>query len=105
MIFSMNTLTKEQVIEKLKEVKDPEIGIDIWTLGLIYNISIDDEGVEILMTLTTPFCPFADDLIRDVEQTVSTLLGDVDDDHGVRVELTFEPAWEPSAELRAKLGI
>lgn len=97
--------TKEQVIEKLKGVKDPEIGLDIWTLGLIYNITIDEEGVEVLMTLTTPFCPFADDLIKDVEKNVSSLLDSANDEKSVRVELTFEPAWEPSSELRAKLGI
>lgn len=101
----MTTITKEQIIEKLKEVKDPEIGIDIWTLGLVYEITIDDEGIEILMTLTSPFCPFADELIKQVEKVVATLLDPKDETKTVRVELTFEPTWEPSEELRMRLGV
>jgi metal-sulfur cluster biosynthetic enzyme len=98
----MKNITDKDIIEKLKLVKDPEIGIDIWTLGLIYKITIDEEGVEILMTLTTPFCPFADELIADVEKKVGEL-GYAEGD--VRVELTFEPAWEPSQEVRMMLGV
>ena len=98
----MKNITEKDIIEKLKLVKDPEIGIDIWTLGLIYKITIDEEGVEVLMTLTTPFCPFADDLIADVDKKVGEL-GYAEGD--VRVELTFEPAWEPSEEVRMMLGV
>lgn len=99
----MNKDIKEQdIIEKLKQVKDPEIKIDIWTLGLIYKITLEEDGVEILMTLTTPFCPFADDLIAEVEKKV----GELGYEEGeVRVELTFDPAWEPSDEVRMLLGI
>ena len=95
-------ITEQQIIEKLKLVKDPEIGIDVWTLGLIYKITPEIDGVEILMTLTTPFCPFADDLIADVEKKVGELGYEEGD---VRVELTFEPAWEPSEEVRMMLGV
>lgn len=98
----MKNITEKDIIEKLKLVKDPEIGLDVWTLGLIYKITIDEEGVEILMTLTTPFCPFADELIADVEKKVGEL-GYAEGD--VRVELTFEPAWEPSEEVRMMLGV
>ena len=97
------TITKEQVIDELKEIKDPELGIDIWTLGLIYDIKIDDEGIEITMTLTTPFCPFADELILQAEKRTKTLLKD--ESQSVRVELTFDPPWKPSEELRAMLGV
>lgn len=96
----------EKIFEKLKGVKDPELGIDIVTLGLIRNVSEDDvgekgvTGVEVLMTLTTPFCPFADDLITEVENTLEAM-GFED----ARVELTFDPPWEPSEELRASLGV
>ncbi|HEC30658.1 MAG TPA: metal-sulfur cluster assembly factor [Candidatus Yonathbacteria bacterium] len=99
----MRDLKEKDVIEKLKLVKDPELSIDIWTLGLIYKITIDDEGVEVLMTLTSPFCPFANDLILGVEKAVEEL-GSSRAGH-VRVEITFEPAWEPSKELRSSLGI
>jgi len=98
----MKNITEKDVIEKLKLVKDPEIGIDIWTLGLVYKITLEEDGVEILMTLTTPFCPFADELIADVEKKVGEL-GYQEGD--VRVELTFEPAWEPSEEVRMMLGV
>lgn len=98
----MQSITKEQIIEKLKLVKDPEIGIDVWTLGLIYDITLEEDGVEVLMTLTTPLCPFADELIAEVEKKV----GELGYDEGeVRVELTFEPVWEPSLEVRLMLGV
>lgn len=96
----MKKITEQQVIEKLKEVKDPELGIDVWTLGLIYKIVITEDATEILMTLTSPFCPFANDLIADVEKKVGTL------EHGdVLVDVTFEPPWEPTEELRVSLGV
>lgn len=92
-------MKEKDIIEKLKTVKDPEIGIDVWTLGLIYKITIEDDGVEILMTLTSPLCPFADQLIQEVERAVALL--------GVetRVEITFTPTWEPSKELRDMMGV
>ena len=96
----------EKILTKLKEVKDPELGIDIVTLGLIRNVAEDDPkekgmtGVEVLMTLTTPFCPYANDIITAVEDALISL-GYEDS----RVELTFEPPWEPSEELRATLGV
>ncbi len=97
-------ISKENVIEKLKEVKDPEIGIDVWTLGLIYAINIGDDGIDIEMTLTTPFCPFADVMVQQVEQSVKELLENKET-QSVRVELTFEPPWKPTDETRAKLGL
>lgn len=97
-----NNIKEQDIIEKLKQIKDPEIEIDIWTLGLIYKITREEDGVEILMTLTTPFCPFADELIVKVEKKVGEL-GYKEGD--VRVELTFEPLWETSKEVRMLLGI
>jgi len=95
----------KNVLEKLKEVKDPELELDIVTLGLIRDIKEDDptkgtKGIELTMTLTTPFCPYANDIIAAVEDALSGM-GYED----VRVELSFEPPWEPSEELRASLGI
>ena len=91
--------TKEQIIEKLKTVKDPELGSDVWTLGLIYKIETGENGVDILMTLTSPFCPFAEELIGDVEKSLKPLSKEV------RVDITFEPEWQPSEELRLMLGV
>ena len=67
---------------------------------LIYDIKIVDDGVDILMTLTSPFCPFGNEIVVSVEKAVKKL--GVDE---VRVDITFEPAWKPTAELRAILGI
>lgn len=96
----MTMIKESDVIEKLKTVKDPELGIDVWTLGLIYKIVIGYNEIEILMTLTSPFCPFANDLIQDVEKKVGELK------HGdVLVDITFDPPWEPPQELRDMLGV
>lgn len=95
----MNIPTKEEVIEKIKKVKDPEIDIDVFSLGLIYDITVGKEGVDILMTLTTPFCPYGNELVSSVEEAVSELGVEV------RIEVTFDPPWEPRAELRTMLGI
>ena len=93
-------ITREQIIEALKKVKDPEVGIDLWTLGLIYDIKIEDDGVDILMTLTSPFCPFGNEIVVSVEEAIQKI--GVEE---VRVDVTFEPAWEPTPELRTMLGI
>jgi len=92
-------IKKETIIEILKTVKDPEVGIDVWTLGLIYGIKISEEGIDVLMTLTSPFCPFADELVQEVEKALFPL------GEEVRVDITFEPPWQPSDELRKILGI
>jgi len=92
-------MNKEQIFEALKKVKDPEIGIDIVRLGLIRDVKIDDDGVEILMTLTSPFCPFADKIVQEAEREVKRLEGSGD----VRVEITFDPPWEPPEEIKAML--
>lgn len=94
-------INKEIIIEKLRMVKDPELGLDIVSLGLVREITIDDDGVEVLMTLTSPFCPFADELIESVEKEV----GKLSDAGDVRVEITFDPPWEPSQEVKDALEL
>lgn len=97
----MDQNRKHTVETALQKVKDPEIGLDIVKLNLIRGISEDIEGIKILMTLTSPFCPFADSLIGLVEKEVSKIEG-----AGlVRVDITFDPPWEPSPELRETLGL
>ena len=103
--------TKEQIIEALKTVIDPEIHADIYTLGLIYDIKAGDEGlpaapnglaqagIDILMTLTTPFCPYGDEIVRNVEQALEKFGVEV------HVGLTFEPEWRPSEDMRIALGL
>ena len=83
---------REKIIAALKTCYDPEIPIDIWELGLIYDIGIDDQNnVTITMTLTTPHCPAAETLPADVEQRVSAVEGVA----SAKIELTWEPAWAP----------
>ena len=93
-------VTKELVIEALKTVNDPEIMLDVWTLGLIYDIKIKEGKVHILMTLTTPMCPYGPMLLEMVEESVKSIKGVTK----VELELTFEPLWQPSAELREMMG-
>lgn len=97
-------ITKEIITEKLRAVKDPELGLDIISLGLVREVTIDDDGVEVLMTLTSPFCPFADELIQSVEKEVGQLFL-VPDSGDVRVEITFDPPWEPPEEIKDALGL
>ena len=80
--------TEQQIIEKLKEVYDPEISINIYDLGLIYNIDIDNlPDVKITHTLTSAFCPAADDIIEDIRSATLS----VDNVNDVDVITTFDP--------------
>ena len=92
---------KEEVIEELKKVNDPEIGIDVYTLELIYDVKVEDGKVKILMTLTTPMCPYGPMLIEEIRARVRDLKGVRE----VEVEVTFDPPWQPSEQLRATLGV
>jgi len=92
------------IIEKLKDVYDPEIPVNIYDLGLIYNVDVDESNkASIIMTLTAPGCPVADMLVEDTRQAALAVEG-VDD---ANVELTFEPPWDKSMmseEARLELG-
>ena len=94
----------DKIIEKLKTVFDPEIPVNIYDLGLVYGVDVDENNrAEITMTLTAPGCPMADMIIQDVYDKVISVEG-VDD---VFVDLTFEPAWDKSMmseEAKLELG-
>jgi FeS assembly SUF system protein len=95
---------RDRVIQVLKTCYDPEIPVDIYELGLIYEVRVDPgNDVYIKMTLTSPACPVAETLPPEVEQKVKNM-PDVND---AKVELTFEPPWEKdmmSEEARMELG-
>ena len=95
----------EEVIRVLKTIYDPEIPVDIYELGLIYDVQISDEGeAKVLMTLTTPNCPVAESLPLEVEEKV----GEVEGITKSKVEITFEPEWEKdmmSEEAKFELGL
>lgn len=84
---------KSMIVEKLKRTYDPEIPIDVWNLGLIYGIDVDEGGkVKVRMTLTTMACPIAYLLVENVRRAVM----DVEGVREVEVELVWEPAWNPT---------
>ena len=81
---------KSEVINAIKTVYDPEIPVDIYELGLIYEVAISDDGVvDIKMTLTSPMCPVADSLPLEVQQKVAEVDGVVDID----LQLVYDPPW------------
>lgn len=92
---------RERAITAIKQVVDPELGIDVWTLGLIYNIQTKkDDDVYIKMTFTSIMCPYGPEL----EAQVKTRLLDAGF-RNVIVEITFDPPWQPTDELREMLGL
>ena len=94
--------TKEDVMNVLKDVVDPEIGIDIVTLELIYNIKVSEDGkVDIKMTFTTPMCPYGPMLVEEIKAKV----GEINGVKEVNVDVVFDPPWQPSEQLRATLGV
>ncbi|MDA3866078.1 MAG: SUF system Fe-S cluster assembly protein [Salinivirgaceae bacterium] len=99
-----NIINEQEVVEKLKQIYDPEIPVNIYDLGLIYKIDIDDENVvEVLMTLTAPNCPVAPELVANVTDAVKTIEGVTD----TFVNLTFDPPWDQemmSEEAKLELG-
>ncbi|MCC6383525.1 MAG: DUF59 domain-containing protein [Bacteroidia bacterium] len=96
---------RDRIIEVLKTCYDPEIPVDIWELGLIYEINIlEGNDVHIMMTLTSPNCPVAESLPVEVEQKIQN----IPDINNAKVEITFEPPWDKdkmSDEARMELGM
>ena len=100
----METATPEAVVDMLKNVYDPEIGINVVDLGLVYDVDIDNQVVNVKMTLTTPGCPLHDTLSRTAEMAIETLDG-VSEAH---VDMIWDPPWTPERitdEGRRLLGI
>ena len=95
----------DKIVKVLKTIFDPEIPVDIYELGLIYDVFInEDADVKILMTLTTPNCPVAETLPREVEEKVKSL----DQVKDAEVEITFDPPWSQdlmSEEAKLELGM
>ncbi|HIB38027.1 SUF system Fe-S cluster assembly protein [Mesonia sp.] len=95
----------EKIVKVLKTIYDPEIPVDIYELGLIYDVFVnEDYDVKILMTLTTPNCPVAETLPQEVEEKVKSL----DKVNDVELELTFDPPWTQdlmSEEAKLELGM
>ena len=95
----------EKIVKVLKTIYDPEIPVDIYELGLIYDVMVStDYDVKILMTLTTPNCPVAESLPQEVEERVKSL----DEVNDCEVEITFDPPWSQdlmSEGAKLELGL
>ncbi len=97
-------VTKEEIMDRLKNVTDPEVDVDIVTMGLIYNIDIDETGekVHVLMTYTTPFCFAGPQITDDVKSAIASCGIEREN---VEVEVTFDPPWKAPPDLRVAMGV
>lgn len=99
-------LTKENIIDAIKPVQDPDLGMSLVDMGLIYDVAIDkDNNINIKMTLSSPACPIGPQLMTDVDMAVRTL----DGVNQVNVELVWDPPWDPETmavdSVKDALGI
>lgn len=95
----------DKIIELLKSINDPEISINIYELGLIYDIQISKQAhIKVIMTLTTPNCPVADNFVQEVKKKIQT----INQVKNIDIILTFDPVWNAdilSEESRFSLGL
>jgi len=99
-----NDATRDKIIVLLRQIYDPEIPVNIYDLGLIYDIKVDGLRADITMTLTSPHCPVAESMPEQVKSVVRSL----DEIDEADVELTWDPPWNPgvlSDEVKLELGI
>ena len=101
----MSDLIRQRVVEALKTIYDPEIPVNIYEIGLVYEVGVSPNGAaHIVMTLTSPTCPVAESLPPEVERTVAA----VDGVTSAKVEITWEPPWDPemmSEAAKLELGL
>ena len=86
------SITRDDIIDALKKIYDPEIPVNIWDLGLVYDIDINDKEVVIKMTFTSPTCPMMEEILSMVKQSVESVVCGIP----VRVELVWDPPWNLS---------
>lgn len=97
-------VTEKDVRNALKTVKDPELGLDLVVLGLIYDIEVEENSAKVVMSLTSPLCPVAGQIVEDAKQAVLGVEGIDEAD----VELIWDPPWTPeriSPLIRSSLGL
>ena len=97
-------VTEKDVRNALKKVKDPELKLDLVTLGLVYDIQVEGSEAKVIMSLTTPMCPVAGEIVDQARLAVAK----VDGIEKAEVELTFDPPWTPeriSPLIRSSLGL
>ncbi len=91
-------MTSDQVREALRRVVDPEIGINVVDLGLVYDVTIRDTDVRVAMTMTTRACPLHDMIVRDAESAIRAVLPEA---RSVHVAMVWEPPWNPGMMTEA----
>lgn len=97
-------VTEKDVRSVLKTVKDPELNLDLVVLGLVYDIEVDEGDVHVVMSLTSPMCPVADQIVLDAKSAISEIEGV----ESCEVDLTFDPPWTPdriAPLIRSSLGL
>ena len=101
----MDKITADMVYEKLGSVVDPEIGIDVVSLGLVYDVKVDDDNnVFVKMTMTVPGCPLAGMIVADAQNVLEEMKGV----NEVNVQLVWDPPWSPDMmkpDIKKRLGI
>ena len=93
--------TDKKIIDVIKNVQDPELGVDIWSLGLIYNIKQNGK-LDIVMTFTSPMCPYGPQIVSELK---SGLKEEGYKEENLNINIVFNPLWEPSEELKEALGM
>ena len=94
-------VTREQLIENvLKKYEDPELMIDVWTLGLIYELTVESDAVKVTLTFTSPMCPYGPTMVDELKSLILK-----EGATSVDIEITFEPPWQPSEELKDMLSM
>ncbi len=97
-------VSEKEVRDALRTVKDPELGLDLVVLGLVYDIEVSGGEVKTTISLTSPFCPVAGQIVEDARSAIEA----VDGVESAEVELTFDPPWTPeriSPLIRSSLGL
>jgi metal-sulfur cluster biosynthetic enzyme len=97
------TVTEDEVLEALEEVIDPELGLDFVSLGLVYDVEIEDSDVYVTFTLTTPACPIG----PQVSEQMKEFVGDIEGVDAVHPKMVFDPPWSPemmSEDAKFALG-
>jgi metal-sulfur cluster biosynthetic enzyme len=97
-------VTEKQVLSALRGVKDPELGLDLVVLGLVYDVEVEAADVKATISLTSPMCPVAGQIVEDAKKAIEGVEGVA----SAEVELTFDPPWTPeriSPLVRASLGL
>jgi metal-sulfur cluster biosynthetic enzyme len=97
-------VTEKQVRTALRGVKDPELGLDLVVLGLVYDVEVTGDDVKAIISLTSPMCPVAGQIVDDAKRAIEGVEGVA----SAEVELTFDPPWTPeriSPLVRASLGL